>query len=402
MATFSYRGVDKRGSRQRGTISAQDGHQARQQLRQQGVRVQKIWERTAVTRTASTAKPGRQYRGDLTAAIRELSTLLLAGIPLLDSLESVLSQSRRGFRDAMSAVRDQVASGSSLADAMARDPAVFDEMTVGMIRVGESAGNLDEACEQVAEFRERSGELRDRVLSALLYPGIVLCVSAGVTMFLMTVVVPMLLTNLTEIGKPLPVPTLILKWLSDTLLGYGVWIAIGIALLSFAVICIARIPWGQQLIDRVSLRTPVLGTLIQKQSLSRMSLVVSSLLRSGVELVDALEIAERSSTNRPLKIALCEMRSDLSEGRDLRESTARHKIFTHSLAQVFSLGQQSGQLDKMLARLGNDYDRQCGLLANRLTTVLEPVLILALSVIVGFILFATVLPIMEAGNVLAE
>jgi len=133
-----------------------------------------------------------------------------------------------------------------------------------------------------------------------------------------------------------------------------------------------------------------------------MALVVSSLLRSGVELVDALAIAESSTTNRLLKSALEAMQRDLRSGRDLAESTTQHEFFTPSLTQVFALGQKSGQLDRMLQRLGNDYDRQAGLLANRLTTVIEPVLILFLSIVVGFILFATVLPILEAGNVLAN
>ncbi|WP_145175342.1 type II secretion system F family protein [Rubripirellula lacrimiformis] len=334
--------------------------------------------------------------------IRELATLLQVGVPLLDAIDSVSSQAKRGFRDAMRAVRDQVASGSSLADAMSREAEVFDEMTVGMIRVGEHAGNLDEVCEQVAEFRERSGELKDRVLSALLYPAIVMLVSVGVTIFLMTVVVPMLLQNLTEIGRPLPLPTLVLKWMSDLLLQWGFWIVGGVISACFVAVFLGRTPRGQKAIGDLAFATPILGTLIQKQALSRMSLVVSSLLRSGVELVDALEIAQKSTTNGLLRTALVEMQRDLRFGQDLRDATDRHKIFTRSMGQVFSLGQQSGQLDRMLLRIGMDYDRQAGVLATRITTLIEPLLILVLSVIVGFILFATVLPILEAGNVLAE
>ena len=398
MGTYAYRVFDPKGQKQRGTITATTSRHAREQLRGKGFRVESVTERAAATASRSRSP---RFQTQLTSTIRELSTLLQAGVPMLDALDSIITQSRRGFRDAMLAVRDRVASGESLADAMSSEPRIFDEMTVGMIRVGEHAGNLDEICEQVADFRERSGELKDRVISAVLYPLIVLLVSIGVTIFLMTVVVPMLLQNLLEIGRPLPLPTRILKFLSDGLLSYGPLVLIGVAAASMLTILWLRTARGRSTFEKVMLATPILGTLIQKQALSRMSLVVSSLLRSGVELVDALEIAERSTTHGLLKQSLRDMQSDLRSGQDLREVTAKQKIFTHSLSQVFALGQQSGRLDKMLLRIGNDYDRQAALLANRLTTIAEPVLILLLSIIVGFILFATVLPILEAGNVLA-
>ena len=406
MATYTYRVFDEGGRRRRGTITAATARQAREQLRTNGFRVESVRQRPEAKSdhhggSLRRRRPTR-YRSQLTIAIRELATLLQAGVPLLEAVDSVLTQAKRGFHDAMLSVRDQVASGATLADAMTSEPAVFDQMTVGMIRVGEHAGNLDEVCEQLADFRERSGELKDRVISSLLYPAIILTVSLAVSVFLMTVVVPMLLQNLVEIGRPLPTPTLILKSISDTLLNQGHWIVLACCSMVIAVFLVIRTDWGQAKLDRACLAIPVLGTLIQKQALSRMSLVVSSLLRSGLELVDALEIAENSTSNRPLRKALVEMQSDLRRGHDLRGAVERHPIFTHSMTQVFALGQQSGQLDKMLERLGNDYDRQAGILANRLTTVIEPILIILLSVVVGFILFATVLPILEAGNVLAQ
>ncbi len=417
MATFTYRAVDSRGKRQRGTLSASDAPHARDQLRQQGFRVQSIRQRQAFIAkpldlksanggktSVAAGRPLRstRYRSALSNAIRELATLLGAGLPLIEAIDSVTSQARGGFHGTMLAVRDQINSGSSLADAMATEPGVFDEMTVGMIRVGEHAGNLDEVCEQIADFRERSDQMKDRVISAMLYPMIIAAVSLAVTLFLMTVVVPMLLQNLVEIGRPLPWPTLVLKTISDGLLHYGGWMLLFAAGCLVAATLWLRTERGQNWVDHISLRLPVFGSLIQRQALSRMSLVISSLLRSGVELVDALEIAERSATNRPLRRALNQMQKDLRSGQELSQSTSRHPIFTHAVAQVFTLGQQSGQLDRMLQRLGEDYDRQSQQMAGRLTTVVEPILILVLSVVVGFILMATILPILEAGNVLSS
>ncbi|WP_436717726.1 type II secretion system F family protein [Roseiconus lacunae] len=342
-----------------------------------------------------------QYKAQLTFAIRELATLLQAGIPLLVALDSILAQSRGGFYETMLSVREKVANGEALGIAMKGAPHVFDEMTIGMISVGEHAGNLDEVCEQVADFRERANQLKDRIVSAMLYPIIIFAVSVGVTVFLMTVVVPMLLQNLIEIGRPLPVPTMILKWASDLLLHHGAFAFAAMSGVAVIGMLYGATSNGRQKIDRVALAMPVAGTLVQKQSLSRMALVVGTLLKSGIELMDALEIAERVATNRPLKTALAEMQVDLKNGRSLSDACERHSVITNAMSQVFSLGQQSGQLEKMLLRIGNDYDRQSELLANRLTTIIEPALLLFLSLMVGFVLFATVLPILEAGNVLA-
>ncbi|QDV42571.1 Type II secretion system protein F [Stieleria neptunia] len=404
MATYAYRASDKQGNRKRGTISAASGRHARQQLRTQGLTIESVKERQSTTPSPVSQyarNRSTRYRSQLTIAVRELATLLQAGVPLLDALDSILTQSRGGFRDAMLSVRDKVASGESLGNAMASERHIFDEMIIGMIGVGEHVGNLDEVCEQVAEFRERSNELKDRVVSAMLYPAIIFAVSIAVTVFLMTAVVPMLLQNLVEIGRPLPTPTLVLKWLSDTLLDHGIWVCSATALLAASLLGYSMTAKGRRKLDEIILSTPVLGTLVQKQALSRIAIVISTLLRSGVELVDALEIAERSSTNGLLKSALAEMQFDLRNGKNLLEATERHRIISRAMCQVFLLGQQSGQLDTMLSRLGRDYSRQAELLANRLTTIVEPVLLLFLSVVVGFILFATVLPIMEAGNVLA-
>jgi len=405
MATFAYQATNSAGKRLHGVVTADSSRAARDKLRSDGLKVESVTARseTEVGKKTSWGLGKRtRYAGRLTVAIRELATLLQAGIPLLQGLDSVIDQSRGPFRESLVVVRDRVAGGAGLAEAMASEPTVFDDMTVGLIRVGEHAGNLDEVCEQIAEFRERSGELRDRVLSALIYPIIVLGISIAVTLFLMTVVVPMLLTNLIELDRPLPWPTRVLKVISDTLLQHGWWMAICLGVMSAGGLIWVLTERGKRQSTKWLFAMPVAGTLAQRQAISRVALVISSLLRSGVELVDALRIAERASTNLLVRDALAAVREDLEVGRPMKESFARHRVFPATVAQVFSLGQQSGQLDKMLERLARDYDRQAAVIAGRLTSVVEPILILLLGVIVGFILFATMLPILEAGNVLSS
>ncbi|MCD0459991.1 type II secretion system F family protein [Roseiconus lacunae] len=403
MATFQYRAYDRKGRQLKGTIAAASAKHARERLRFQELRVDSVRERkpNALRHTWTTRSRRGKHRSQLTAFTREAATLLQAGVPLLETLDSIIPDSQKGFHETLLAVRDKLENGEGLAEAMTGHPDVFDDMTVGMIRVGEHSGNLPEIFEQVAEFRERGDELKDRVLSAILYPAIILFVSVGVAVFLMAVVVPMLLQNMVELGRPLPLPTLVLKFASDLILDHGLLLL----LFAFVCVCVAAIVLssvsGRLKVNAIMLRIPILGTLVQKQALSRMSLILSTLLRSGLELVDALAIAGESTPNPLLKAALTELQEDLRNGRDLRTATDKHDIFTNAASQVFHLGQQSGQLEKMLERLGRDYDRQTALLANRLTTIAEPALIIALSVFIGFILFATILPILEAGNVLS-
>lgn len=404
MATFFYQGLDSTGRRVKGVVAADSARAARDQLRQQGLRVKQISERSTASVKSSWLGylRSRRYQSSLTEFYRELTTLLQASVPLLDAVDSCLAQVPSGLHAALSSLRNKVSEGASVADAMAAEPWLFDEMTIGMVRVGETAGNLDEVLDQVATFREQSSQTQDRVLSAIMYPTIVFFVSIAVTLFLMTVVVPMLLDNLTELGSKLPWPTRLLKWLSDLLLTHGWWIGLVFTVLCGCLVAWSRSPNGRRWVGKLMLKVPVLGNLIRKQSISRSVLVVACLLRSGIELVQAIRIAAQSCRHLTFRDAFLQIASEIEKGQGLREAFAKQPAFPASVAQVFSLGQQSGQLESMLVRLGKDYERQCSVLAGRLTTIAEPILIVLLSIVVGFIMFATVMPILEAGNMLGK
>lgn len=402
MSTFTYLGNDRAGRRVKGLVAAESIRAARDRLRLDGIAIRSIQPRADKrSRNYFSTLRRKRLSAGLTEFLVELATLLQAGVPLLEAMDCSLPQTHPSLQEPLSAIRDSVAGGESLAEAMQREDWLFDDMTIGMIRVGEHAGNLEEILDQIAGFREQSAQLQDRVLSAVLYPAIVFCVSVGVTLFLMTVVVPMLLKNLAELGSQLPWPTRVLKLMSDSLLSHGWWLAALSGLLLAALAAWARTETGKLRLAKCTIRIPILGSLIRKQAIGRTALVVACLLRSGVELVQALRIAAQSCSNIIVRKSLLEATDDIERGLGLKEAIQKHAVFPASVAQIFSLGQQSGQLDSMLQRLGTDYDRQARVLATRAASVAEPILILLLSVMVGFILFATVLPILEAGNVLA-
>ena len=404
MAVYAYSASNDHGLAFTGTIVADTPRQARDLLRGQGLAVRQMMEHqqsTTARRDRTVAwKWRKRSSAKLTAMVRELSTMLAVGIPLIEALDTLCQQHHGRFRTSLMLVRDRVASGTSLAGAMSMLPEVFDSLTLIMVEVGENSGTLETVLEQLADFKERSLELKDRVLTALLYPFIVLTAALCVCVFLMTVVVPMLLTNLLEAGRRLPWPTRVLKTASDVLVHHGWWLAILGLILLFGGAVVMKTSRGRRLWHRLLLRIPIVGPMAVKQGIARIALVMSTLLRSGIVYLSAVDIAARSTRNVVLCEALQQSGRDVGAGRDIAEALARADVFPPLVVHIFSVGQKSGRLEEMLERLATNYDRQVASAATRLTSLLEPILIVSLAVLVGFILFATMLPILEAGNVL--
>lgn len=401
MAVFAYKAFDADASVVSGTIVADTPLQARDDLRDRGLTIQDVVQRTAGTELRWWHKrSSRRYAVKVVSFVRELSTLLAVGMPLLEAIDTVARQQHGSFRGSLLILRDQVASGLSLADAMRQQPQVFDELCVNITEVGENAGTLESVLEQFAQFRERAQQLKGKVGSALLYPAIVLVTGIGVSIFLMTFVVPNLLESLIGAGRPLPLVTQVVKAVSDFLV-YRWWLLVAIvagALVTGAAV-LSSTP-GRRLWHRWQLRVPLVGEMIRKQAIVRIAIVISTLMRSGVVFVRAVQIAQHSTRNLVLREALGRCEQAVHAGRDIAEALEDTGAFPLTVVQIFAIGQQSGRLEEMLERLAADYDVQVATTAGRLASVLEPVLILLLAVIVGFIAFATILPILEAGNVL--
>ena len=401
MAVFSYIGVDHDSSVVRGTVAADTPRQARDQLRGQGVRIRKLSECASKTRTNWWSKLSlASSKTQWATAVHELSMMLHAGIPLLDALDTVSDQNHGAFRTAILGVRDRVAAGSSLAEALHERPDLFDAASVQMVEVGENSGTLDSVLQQLAEFKRKQLSLRDSVTTALVYPLFLICFGAAAALFLMTSVLPPLLENLQETMDVLPWPTRVAKTLSDGLLSYG-WLLAIAAVATVAVgVGLLRTDRGTEIWHRTLLRIPLIGPMAIKQGVARIAMIIGTLSRSGVELTRAVELAERSIGNVVFKQALRECGDRIAAGEEVADALQRSGAFPPLAVRVFSVGQESGKLHEMLFRLADDYDAQVATASARFTALLEPILILALAAMVGFLLLATILPILEAGNVM--
>ncbi|MCC7409028.1 MAG: type II secretion system F family protein [Phycisphaeraceae bacterium] len=408
MPVFTYQAWEADASTAQGTILADTPRAARDLLRARGLTVVDV----QAMAQAGAARGWRTLLGSLrlrkqpghrvTTFVRELATLLTVGMPLIEALDTILKQHQGSFRGILLQLRDSIAEGHSLADAMRQRPDVFDAYCVSLAEVGQNAGALDVSLKRLAIFRGRWALFRGKLATALIYPAIVLTMAAGVSVFLMTVVVPRLLEGLVEAGQPIPGVTRLVKHASDFLLGWWWLLLIIVAGLAVGFTTVLRNPngRGRRAWDWLLLRTPILGEVVRKQAIARIAMIISELMRSGIVFLEAARTAATSTSNQLIREALEQAGQAVAAGRDIGEALSDQRAFGPVVVQVFAVGQQSGRLEEMLDELAQEYDQQVAVAATRLNAVLEPLLILVMVVVVGFIAFATVLPMLEAGNVL--
>ena len=392
MATFTYEALEGRG-----TVVAESPQAARRQLRERGLTVARV---KAKRETPSLIGVLRRDRLDLADFARQLATLVGVGSPVTEAIEAVARQHTGRTRAALDDLVARVHGGRSLAEAMTDGPAasLFDPLTVQLVDVGQRTGTLAEVLERVADLHEQTGELRGRVITALIYPLVILGLMVPLTVFLMTFVVPQVLRPLTDSGRTLPLATRIVKGASDLLLQWGWLMLIVAAAAGIAAVLWSRSETGAERWHRWQLRVPLLGPLIRRQTITHLSTVLAALLRSGIDFTQAAGIAARSCPQRAYRAAMLAVRDDVANGVDMAaalESTGR---FPPPVVQAFAVGQRSGKLDAALQRVAAANDAQTRRDAARLTAVIEPVLILVVATLVGLIVFATMLPIMKVSD----
>ncbi len=401
MAVYEYKAIDVDEAAVGGTIVADTPRQARDVLRERGLTISQILPvAEADGKSFRRRRRARRAQNDVVAFIRELATLLGAGIPLLKALQTLTRQHRGHFRTVVEQLGDQVTAGVSLAEAMERQGAYFDEMCVSIVQVGQSTGSLEDALRRLADFKEKAHQLRSRITTALIYPAVVCMIGLAVSVFLMTYVVPNLLGTLTQAGKELPAITRVVKGMSDLLLGWWWALLAGAAGIVIAIRLILRGQNARFTADRLILRIPLIGELIRKENTSRMAVVLAALLRSGLQFVDAVHITRQTLRNRVFRRAMDDYASAVTAGRDVAAPLGSSGVFSPMVVQMLAVGQQAGQLEDMLQQIADAYDLQVATATQRLTAVLEPLLIVLLAILVGFIAFATILPILEVSNVL--
>lgn len=402
MALFRYKGLNSRGQNVKGIVDADGLRGARQKLKSQGIFPTDVTEADSAEQKSKRGT-SIQLFGERKVSItlvsvitRQLSTLISAGMPLVEALKALGDQiDSPRVKGVMADVTDKVNEGSTLAKALADHPKVFPKLFVNMVASGEASGSLDMVLERLAELLEAQAALRRKIVSALTYPVLMLVLCFGVIILLLAYVVPQITAIFKDQKATLPLPTQIIIVMSNFTQQY--WWAVIIALVG-AVILFQRYSVtkaGRRRLDGMLLKLPVLGPVTLKIATSRFARNLGTMLTSGVELLAALAIVRNIVGNVVLEEAIADASDRVREGKGLAEELARTNLFPRLLTHMIAVGERSGQLDNMLVRAAAAYESEVSAFISSITSILEPLLIVFLACIVGGILAAVMLPMLE-------
>ena len=343
--------------------------------------------------------PGVKAR-DITLLTRELAMLLQAGLTLEQALEVLTRDSGNAkLARLVERVIERVRGGDALSSALEEQGGHFSGLYVNMVRAGEATGQVDIVLQRLEDFLQRQRALTRKVVSALTYPALMVVIGILVVSILVTVVVPKITDMLQDTGQTMPGPTKILIAVSDWARVYWFIPLLAIAALSYVFSRIYKTNRGQLIIDRFWLKVPIIGELLRKQAVTRFTRTLSTLLSSGVAAVPSLEITQNVVGNRVLADATGHIKTRILEGADIASSLKQTGAFPSVVGYMVAVGEQSGQLEEMLDRIADAYDEEIEVVTERATTLLEPLMIIVLASIVGFIVWAIVLPILQVGNI---
>ena len=400
MPTYAYKATGLAERVTAGTLVADTPAEGRARLREQGLRVVQFRPAAPRERRGGRVRSGARQREQVAEVARHLSLLLRSGVPLVEALAVLVQQQTGRLQLVLRQTHERVAGGAGLADALAEHPRWFDALFVSAVRIGEASGALDEALTELARFVRERQTLQSRLTSALIYPCILLVLGIAVVLFLMSTVIPQLLTVLVASGKPLPASTMLLKHGSDLLLGWWpvlLLVAVGLAAVATGVLRTQR---GLLLWHRALLRMPLIGPLLGKTLVAQFAQMTAMLLRSGIPFVEAIETVTQSTRNRVLREELAAIRAAVEAGQDVAPTLEGSRVFPPLVRHLVAVGQETGELPAMLAQLESGYATEVRLAVGRFSAALEPLLIVILAGLIGFVVFATMMPILEATRVM--
>lgn len=406
MPKFMFQAKNAAGKLQMGQLEAADEAEARVRLRAQNLVPLKLIAAGGSAKAAAGGGGfgnlfgGKVASKDLQIFTRQFSTLINAGIPVVDSLK-LLSEGKRNpvLKEAASKVKSSIESGKRLGDAMAANPHVFDRFFVNMVRAGEEAGILDNILMRLSTYLEKSEKIKKQVTSALFYPGAIIFVAILVITGIMIFVIPKFQELYAGSGQELPAITQMVVALSDFF--RQKWYVVLAALIGipYGVVTWYKTPDGKDTCDRILIQLPVFGDLIQKSSVARMTRTLSTLLTSGVSVIEALEIASKTAGNKVIEDALIRSKESVVQGRPLAAPLVKEKMIPDMVTQMIAIGEQSGTLDIMLSKIADFYEDDVENAVKAMTSLIEPLLMMVLGGAIAVLVAAMYLPIFNMANV---
>ncbi len=394
MPAFTYTARASNGDLKTATIEAPSREDVVAQLRRQRLSVVKVDEDAKPKRPRGSIK-----MRDIVIFTRQFSTMINAGLPLVQALDILAKQTEnKVLSDVTRAVVFDVESGHTVADALAKHPQAFSELYVNMVAAGEAGGILDTILMRLATFMEKNDALVRKVKGAMIYPGVIMSVAGIAIMVLLIFVIPVFEDMFASVGLPLPLPTRVVIGMSRFLKGYWWLLGAIIGGLGFLLKRYYASSSGKLVIDRIMLYFPVLGDVLRKSAVSRFTRTLGTLISSGVSILDGLEITAKTAGNRVIQDAIMQSRASIAGGDTIAAPLQKSAVFPAMVISMIAVGEQTGGLDEMLTKIADFYDEEVDAAVGGLLSLLEPIMIVFLGVVVGGMVVAMYLPIFDMIN----
>lgn len=401
MPVYIWKGKNQAGEKRKGEIEAPDQAAALAQIKRLRMtdlvikeKPKDVFENIALFKPKVTGK-------DIVIFTRQLSTMIDAGLPLVQGLEILeKQQSNPTFKKVLGTIRSDVEAGSTLADSMRKHPKVFDNLFTNMIEAGETGGILDTILSRLAIFMEKAMALKKKIKGAMTYPTVCLAISILILAVILIFVVPVFKTMFEGFGHSLPLPTQIVVNLSNIVKNYFIYILILFFIISFVIKKIYNTEKGRLTIDRGMLKAPVFGMLFRKVAVAKFTRTLSTMLSSGVPILEALQVVAKTSGNKVIEGAVFRVADSIAEGRPIAEPLEESGVFPNMVVQMISVGESVGALDAMLEKIADFYDEEVDQAVENLTAMIEPFMMVFLGGLIGGIVVAMYLPIFKLSSVM--
>ncbi len=405
MPKFIYVAKNKTGQTVKGNVEASDKKAAMNVLREKSLLILKLEKdkgKSLLFSFSSSSRIQRIKLEELVVFTRQMTTLTSAGITIVSALDTLAEQSENPtFSKYLWEIKEAVNTGASLSEAMGKYSKVFSEYFVNMVRAGESSGMLDEVLERVATYLEKTNALQKKIKSAMIYPFIVSLMAIIITLVMIIKVIPVFKDMFSSFGAALPGPTQFLINLSDGVRESFLLYMVLIGIFTVAIKWYASTPKGKLVVDMLKLRAPVFGTLLKKVAVSKFTRTLSTLVKSGVPILSALEIVSKTSGNRVIELEISKVRVSVQEGESIATPLEKSGIFPPLVTKMISVGEKSGELENMLSKISDFYDEQVDTAVDGLTSLIEPLIIAFLGIVIGGIVLCMFLPIFKMSSLIS-
>ncbi len=396
---YVWKGKNPRGRTVKGEMEAQTPEQVQQNLQRRKITSAKVKEKPKDLLANIKFLQPKVTDKDVIIFSRQFSTMIDAGLPLLQCLDILQSQQENPtFKKTLKKIKESVESGETFADSLKKFPKIFNELFINMVAAGEAGGILDIILQRLSAYMEKMAKLKSQVKGAMTYPAITLAVALIVVSIILIFVIPVFSEMFESFGSALPAPTLIVVGLSDFVIGNIGWIIGGMIASVFIIKKIYASTKGRIIMDDIFLRLPVVGILIRKVAVAKFTRTTSTMLASGVSILEVLDIVAKTAGNKIVEFAIQDVKTGIAEGRSMADPLLESGVFPNMVCSMIAVGESTGALDTMMEKIADFYDDEVDQAVSNLTDAIEPVMLVFLGVVVGGLVISMYLPIFSMAG----